>query len=159
MTAVTTAQGRSLSTQDGCVWLRRHDSFDSFVWGGRCMRLEEGSVADGGMSITTRQNPRGGVERDRTHMELPGLAEGTMVMKRLQYDRNKTALRRCFWDIDKRIHCAGMDRDAWNKWEEITRVCGAKFTERTIAARLGRRARTRWSTSLTPGSTRWTSTE
>ncbi len=133
MARISTPTGRTLSTQDGSVWLRRHDSLNAFVWGGRCMRTEEGSVADGGMSITTRQNPRGGVERDRTHMEVPGMAEGTVVMKRLQFDRNKTTMRSCLWDIDKRIHCGGIDRDAWNKWSEITRVCGAKFTERAIA--------------------------
>jgi len=128
---ITTAVGRSLSTQDGCVWLRRHGGLEAFVWGGRCMRIDENSVADGGLTITTRQDPRGGVERDRTHSELPGMAEGTVTMKRQMYDRNKTTMRKCMWDVDKRIHCDGMDRDAWNKWLEITRVCAAKFTERS----------------------------
>lgn len=131
--SLRTSTGRTLSTQDGTVWLQRYAAFEAFIWGGRCMRVEEGSVSEGGVTVTTRQNPRGGIERDAVHEEPPGMAEGTLVMKRTMYDRNKTVLRSCYWNIDKRIHCAGMDRDAWNEWEEITRVCQAKFGDRSMS--------------------------
>jgi len=125
--------GDSYGLQDGSIYIKKHDGLDPFIWGGRCWRLEDSSETLGGMSITTRFNPRGGVERDSIRAEAPGETSGTLIMKRLQADRAKTDLRRCYWDIDQRMQCGGMDRDAWEKWEEITRFCYSKFNERGLS--------------------------
>jgi len=125
--------GSSYGLQDGNVYIKKHDTLTPFVWGGRCWRLEDSSETLGGMSITTRFDPRGGVERDSVRPEAPGETSGTLIMKRLQADRAKTDLKRCYWDLDLRMHCAGGDRDAWTKWEEITRFCYSKFNERGLS--------------------------
>ncbi len=124
--------GKAYGRTDSHVWLRRHYPFAYFLWGGRCMRVEDGSEDLGGVSITTRQNVRGGVERHHARTEAPGTTSTSIVMKRLQRDRMKTELRRCWWDIDQRFHCGGMNRDAWNDWEEITRYCYGKPTGRDL---------------------------
>jgi len=118
--------------QDGSTYIKHHETLDPFIWGGRCWRLEDSSETLGGMTVTTRFNPRGGIERDTVRAEPPGETSGTLVMKRLQFDRAKTDLRTCYWDIDQRMQCAGMDRDAWERWEEITRYCYSKFNERGV---------------------------
>jgi hypothetical protein len=55
-------------------------------------------------------------------------------MKKLQYDRKKTDLKSCWWDIDQRAHCGGVDSDDWNEWKEITRYCYGSAGERTNPA-------------------------
>ena len=124
--------GNAYGLQDGSTYIKHHETLDPFIWGGRCWRLEDSSETLGGVTVTTRFNPRGGVERDTVRAEPPGETSGTLVMKRLQFDRAKTDLRTCYWDIDQRMQCAGMDRDAWERWEEITRYCYSKFNERGV---------------------------
>jgi len=125
--------GNAYGLQDGSTYIKHHGTLDPFVWGGRCWRLEDSSETMGGVTITTRFNPRGGIERDTVRAEPPGETSGTLVMKRLQADRAKSDLRRCYWDLDQRMQCGGMDRDAWTKWEEITRYCYSKFNERGLS--------------------------
>jgi len=125
--------GNSYGLQDGSVYIKKYGTLDPFVWGGRCWRLEDSSETLGGMTVTTRFNPRGGVERDTVRDEAPGNSSGTLAMKRLQADRAKTDLRRCKWILDQRMQCGGMDRDAPFKWEEITRQCYVKFSERSTS--------------------------
>ena len=117
---------------DGTVYLKKHDTLTPFVWGGRCMRLEEGTETLGGFAVTTRQNPRGGIERDGVRLEAPGETTTSLVMKRKQRDTMKTELRRCLYNIDQRMHCSGIDRDSPYKWEEITRYCMSKMTDRAL---------------------------
>lgn len=125
--------GKTYGLQDGHVYLRKYGTLDPFIWGGRCMRLEDHDDSLGGYTVTHRQNPRGGIEIDGARSEPAGGVDGTVVMKRVQYDRQKTNLRTCLWEVDQRMHCGGMDRDHWNKWEEITRACMSKFTGRTMS--------------------------
>lgn len=125
--------GNAYGLQDGSTYIKHHDTLTPFVWGGRCWRLEDSSETLGGVTVTTRFDPRGGIERDTVRAEPPGETSGTLVMKRLQADRAKTDLRRCYWDLDQRMQCGGMDRDAWTRWQEITRYCHAKFNERGLA--------------------------
>ena len=126
--------GDSFGIGAGHVYLKPHGTFQPFVWGGECMRLDDGTLNTGAVTITAKQDVRGGLKRDSIRVGMPGEASGTLVMKRVQANRMKTVLLNCFWIIDKRVHCGeGIDRDAWNQWEEITRVCAAKFTGRTIS--------------------------
>lgn len=125
--------GNVYGVQDGAVYLKQWDTFDPFTWGGRCMRLEEGTETLGGVTVTTRFNPRGGVERGGVRMEPPGATSTSIVMKRLQGDTMKTTLRTCLWDVDERMHCSGMDRDSPFAWKEITRYCRAKMSDRAVA--------------------------
>ena len=125
--------GNAYGLQDGSTYIKQHGTLSPFVWGGRCWRLEDSSETLGGLTITTRFDPRGGIERDSVRAEPPAEASGTLVMKRLQADRAKSDLRRCYWDLDQRMQCGGLDRDAWTKWEEITRYCYAKFNERGLS--------------------------
>jgi len=122
--------GNVYGVTDSHVYLKKHGVLTPFVWGGRCMRLEDGTEALGGVNVTTRQNPRGGLERDGVRAEGPGATTTGLAMKRIQRDTMKTELRRCFYDVDKRVHCSGIDRDSPYKWEEITRFCQAKMTDR-----------------------------
>jgi photosystem II stability/assembly factor-like uncharacterized protein len=125
--------GNAYGIQDGAVYVKRNETLDAFVWGGRCMKIEEGTETLGGFSVTTRFNPRGGVERDAIRMEPPGETTGSLVMKRLQADRAKTDLRSCLWDLDLRMICGGLDRDAPMGWEEITRYCQTKMSDRAVS--------------------------
>ena len=125
--------GNVYGIQDGAVYLKKHATLAPFVWGGRCMKLEDGTDNLGGVTVTTRFNPRGGVERGGVRLDAPGDVTTTLAMKRIQADTMKTELKMCFWDLDQRMHCSGIGRDAWTKWEEITRYCMAKMTDRTIS--------------------------
>jgi len=125
--------GNVYGTQDGVVYLKKYGTFAPFIWGGRCMRLEDTTDNLGGVTVTTRFNPRGGVERGGLRLDVPGDVSGTLAMKRIQADTMKTELKKCFWIVDQREHCSGLDRDAWTKWEEITRSCPAKMTDRVIS--------------------------
>ena len=124
--------GRVIKDQHLTVYLKLHSGLDPFVWGGRCMRLEETTESLGDITVTTRQNPRGGLERDGVTAGAPGLASGTLAMKRIAADTVKTELKTCFWDVDKRYHCDGIDLDAWNKWDEISRLCMTKMGDRAL---------------------------
>ena len=115
----------------GTVWLKKTPSFDPFDWGGACMRLDgESTETLGAMTVTHRQNPRGGVERDGVLIDPDAETSFTLMMKHKQANRKKTDLRRCLWIIDLRQHCK--DRDGWNNWSEITRHCTCKATSRTV---------------------------
>ena len=59
-------------TQAGNVYLKKSGTFDRFQWGGRVMRLDEGTDNLGGVSVTTQLNPRGGIERDNVLQDIPG---------------------------------------------------------------------------------------
>ncbi|NIQ91283.1 MAG: hypothetical protein GWN93_20660, partial [Deltaproteobacteria bacterium] len=79
--------GNAYGLEDVSVYIKQYGTLDAFVWGGRCWRLDDSSETLGGMTVTTRFNPRGGVERDTVRDEPPGETSGTLVMKRLQADR------------------------------------------------------------------------
>lgn len=123
--------GKTYGLQDGSVYLKKWNTFDPFIWGGRCMRLEETSSDEGSMTVTTRQNPRGGVERDAIRQDVPGASTASLVMKRMQADRARTELRTCFWEFDKRYSCDGSNRDSPFSWEQIDRLLMARTTSRT----------------------------
>ena len=125
--------GNVYGITDGTVYLKKSDTFAPFVWGGRCMRLEDITDNLGGVTVTTRQNPRGGIERGGLRLDAPGDVTSTLAMKRIQADTMKTELKMCFWDLDLRAHCSGIDRDAWTRWEEITRMCYTKMTDRVLS--------------------------
>lgn len=123
------------TTQAGTVYLKKASTFDRYVWGGRRMRLDESSDELGGLTVTTRQNPRGGIERDSILREAPGTVGFSLVMKHEQHDRMKTQLKRKFWHVDKRMHgVEGRDRDAPFAWDEITRKCYARSESRSTPA-------------------------
>lgn len=123
-------QGVVNSTHDDSVHLKRHATFDPFMWGGKCMALDDGAEALGGLTPTTRRSTYGGLERDGVLIGAPGLATTTLTMKKLHYDRKKTDLKFCLWDVDQRTTCGGEGADAWNKWTEIKRYCYGKANER-----------------------------
>lgn len=124
---------RVVKDQDSAVYLALHDSFDPFVWGGGCMRREEGTEELGGFTPTTQQNPRGGLIRDGVMEDPPGLWSGTLAMKRLAGDARKSELKYCYWDVDLRYFCEGKNLDAWNEWDEISRACRAKASNRKMS--------------------------
>ena len=123
--------GLTYGLQDASVYLKKHNTFDPFIWGGRCMRLDETSSDDGSITVTTRQNPRGGVERDTVRQDVPGASTTSLIMKRMQADLARTELRSCFWMIDKRYSCNGTNRDLPFSWEQIDRLTMANTTGRT----------------------------
>ena len=71
--------GNAYGLQDGSTYIKHHESLEPFVWGGRCWRLEDSSETMGGLTITTRFDPRGGIERDTVRAEPPGETSGTLV--------------------------------------------------------------------------------
>ena len=131
---ITPASGNTYFEQDATIWLKNFDGFDPLIWGGRCMRVDESTVEDGNLVVKTRLDPRGGLERDpAVRLGMPGMASGTLVMKLLQSNRNKTELRNCLWVLDQRWHCQGKDRDAPAAWEYIKRTCPTRFGTRSLA--------------------------
>ena len=125
-------EGTVLKSQDEAIWIKRANTFDAFQWLGRCAKVDEGTENLGDLTVTQRLNPRGGLERDSVLSGAPGEATTTLTLKRLQADKKKSDLRNCFWNLDQRTQCGGMDSDAWNKWDEIIRHCYGKATERGI---------------------------
>lgn len=116
----------------GTVWLKKTPTFDAFEWGGRCMRIDGDTTETlRAMTVTHRQNPRGGVERDGVLLDPPGETSLTLMMKHRQSRRKKTELKTCFWVIDSRQHCK--DKDAYNNWVEITRYCTCAANQRTVS--------------------------
>lgn len=116
----------------GTVWLKKTPSFDPFDWGGACMRIDgDGTETLSAMTVTHRQNPRGGVERDGVILDPPAEATMSLMMKHQQAKRKKTELKRCLWIVDERQHCK--DKDAWNGWDEITRYCNCAAGDRTVS--------------------------
>lgn len=115
----------------GTIWLKKTPTFDPFDWGGQCMRIDgESTETLGAMTVTHRQNPRGGVERDGILIDPDAETTFTLMMKFKQAQREKTNLKKCLWIIDQRQHC--IDKDGWNKWIEITRHCTCKANQRTV---------------------------
>jgi photosystem II stability/assembly factor-like uncharacterized protein len=121
-------------TQAGTVYLKKAGTFGRFEWGGRQMRLGESQDELGGASVTTRQNPRGGIERDSILLEAPGTVSFDLMMKDVQASRKKSELKRFFYHIDKRLHVEGRDRDAPDAWTEIIRKVWCKASGRTTPA-------------------------
>ena len=116
----------------GTVYLKRTPTFDVFTWGGACMRIDGDTTETlSAMTVTHRQNPRGGVERDSLIIDPPAEATLTLMMKHRQASRKKTELKRCLWIVDERQHCR--DKDTWNAWSEITRYCTCIANQRTMS--------------------------
>lgn len=116
----------------GTVYLKKTPTFDPFVWGGACMRID-GDITEtlGAMTVTHRQNARGGIERDGIIIDPDAEVAFTLMMKHRQAQRKKTELKKCLWIIDERQYCG--DFDAWNKWKEILRNCTCKANQRTTS--------------------------
>ena len=116
----------------GTVWLKKTPTFDAFEWGGACMRIDGDTTETlGAMTVTHRQNPRGGVERDGIIIDPDAEASLTLMMKWRQAKRKKTELKKCLWIVDLRHYCG--DKDAHNKWKEIARFCTCKANQRTLS--------------------------
>lgn len=116
------------TAQDDTIWIQRFGNFDAFKWVGGCARLDDGTYTLGDLTVTQKQNPRGGLMRDQVLTGPPGEATNTLTIKRLLGDRKRADLMSCFWNIDQRTNCK--DRDGWNAWKEIIRLCEGKATER-----------------------------
>ncbi len=125
--------GDALGMTDGHVYLKQRDTFDPYVWGGQCMRIDEQTVALAKRSVTTRQAVGGGVERHQIRADPPGPSTFSLIMKRIQANYFKTMIMTCSWNVDHRIHCEGESRDSWNKWTEITRACNGGADERRMS--------------------------
>lgn len=120
------------TTQAGTVYIKRAGTFDRFVWAGRQARRGEAEEEIGGLSVTTRQNPRGGIERDSILQDIPGTVDFDLMLKHTQSNKLKTELKQFFYHVDKRVMREnGRDRDAPDKWLEIDRVIWSKATNRT----------------------------
>jgi hypothetical protein len=127
-------QTNVFNTQAGNVYLKPAGAFTRYVWGGRRMRMDEIQEPLGGVSTTTKFDARGGVQRDSLLQDVPGAITTSIVMKHEQQDRMKSELASNFWNVDKRTHVQGKDRDAPDKWVEIRRLMTGKATQRTDPA-------------------------
>lgn len=126
--------GNARFTQDDTIWIQPFAVGAPFVWLGDCARLDEGTENLGEISTTARRDPRGGLRRHSILKSMPAEVTDTLVFKRIQYDRKKTELVNCFWNIDQRTMCGGIDADDWNGWDEIIRRCYGNATGRTNPA-------------------------
>lgn len=120
-------------TQAGTPYIKRAGTFERFVWAGRQAKRGEADEDLGGLEVTTRQNPRGGIERDSILQDVPGTVDFDIVLKHVQANRLKTELKQgFFFHVDKRVMREnGRDRDAPDKWIEIDRVVWSKAASRT----------------------------
>ena len=125
--------GDAFGMADGHVYLKSEGTFDPYVWGGKCMRIDEQTIALRKLAITLRQAVGGGVERHQVRYEPPGESSFSLIMKRVQASRIKTLLMSCLWSIDHRVHCNGMERDNPNGWKEITRFVVSAADERRMS--------------------------
>lgn len=133
MPDIQTVTGTVYHEVDGYPWIGKYHSFEGMIWAGACARLDAGTVEDGDMTVHTRQNARGGLERDpNVRVGTPGEASGSLIIKLVQSNRMREILRKCLWILDKRFGCEGRDRDAFNAWETIVRVCPTNFGRREI---------------------------
>lgn len=130
----TGLQTNVFTTQAGNVYLKPAGAFTRYIWGGRRMRMEEVQEPLGGVSTTTKFNPRGGIQQDSLLQDVPGAVTTSIIMKHEQQDRMKSELAANFWNVDKRTHVEGRDRDAPDKWVEIRRLMTGKATQRTDPA-------------------------
>lgn len=128
------ADGTAVKTQDDTVWIQPYGTYIPFAWLGTCARLDEGTESLGDVSVTHKRNPRGGLSRHSVLKGAPGETTDTLTIKRLQYDRKRSDLISCWWNIDQRLMCGGINADAWNEWTEIIRRCYGSATERGIPA-------------------------
>lgn len=122
--------GTAATAQNDTIWIRRADTLNPFAWMGGCAKLDDGTQNLGDLTVTQKQNPRGGLMRDGVLVGPPGESTTMLTMKRLQGDRKRQDIARCFWTVDQRMNCK--DRDAWNSWEEIIRYWYGKATEKGI---------------------------
>jgi len=126
-------EGKTYNMQAGTVWLRKSGSLNAATWGGGCMRLEDIVLNTGGLTVTQKQDPRGGLEPDGVLLGSRTGATSTLIMKRKQFDKRKTELLRCLWDFTMRMTCDGTDLELFNSWEEATLISKAKITTRTMS--------------------------
>jgi hypothetical protein len=126
--------GEARLAHDETIWIHQWGTLTPFTWMGDCARLDEGTEALGETTVTSRRDPRGGLRRHSVLKSQPGEVTDTLVFKRLQFDKKRTDLKKCAWDVDQRASCEGIDADAWNKWEEIIRRCRGLAGERTNPA-------------------------
>ena len=115
--------GNARFAHDDTLWIQRWGTFDPFVWLGDCAKLDEGTEVLGDVSVTARRDPRGGLRRHSVLAGAPAESTDTLIFKRLEDDKKKTALKTCWWNLDQRMMCGGVDADAWNSWDEIIRRC------------------------------------
>jgi len=125
--------GNAYGMADGHVYLKQASTFDPYAWGGRCMRIDEQTIALRKGTATMRQATGGGVERHQMRYEPPGESAFSLIMKRTQASQIKTLLMSCDWHVDHRIHCDGAGRDNPHGWEEITRFCFSGADERRMS--------------------------
>ncbi len=129
-----TLSGTKATTQAGTVYVKQSGTFDRFEWLGAVTRLDESTNNIGGLTLTTAQNPRGGIMRDGVNQDVPGTVDFSIVMKQLLGNRKKTELLKCWFNVDRRTMCGGRDRDDPFAWKEIVRKCYGKATTRTTPA-------------------------
>ena len=126
--------GVPFSITDAHVYLKRYGDGDPFVGGGKAMRISGDIDTDNGSpSTSTRLNINGGIELDQMREGAPGSTNFVLEMKDTQGNVFKSLLGNCWWIIDKRTHCKGRNRDAWNEWVDIERMCPSKASGRTVS--------------------------
>ncbi len=123
--------GNVWSTQDGTIFIKPNGMPIPFQWLGNCSMLEDGTDTYGSTVVTRKRNPNGGVGVHSIYQGAGEMSSVGLVIKKLQYDRKKSELRRCWWVLDDREMCGGIGADYWNQWREIKRYCYGRFTERT----------------------------
>jgi hypothetical protein len=127
-------EGTAYKTQDNTLYIQKYATLDQFQWMGNCARIDDGEQPLGDIATTRKRSPNGGTVVDDASAGIPDTASTSVVMKKLQADRKKTDLKRCWWTLDDREMCGGKGSDYWNRWEEITRYCQGRATGRTINA-------------------------
>lgn len=121
----------NFNTQSGVVYIKKANSADPYTWAGRFAQLAEIVTPYGDQTPTQAFNPRGGIYVDGTLTAEAGVVTTTMTIKAEHYSRARTELVGKKFNIDRRMHIEGVDRDSPNSWIDIERMMEAKATTRT----------------------------
>lgn len=128
------ADGTVEQTTDNTPYIKRAQSLDPFVWMGNCVRIDETAAPYGDITITRKRSPRGGVVPHTALQGIPDVVTVPVIMKKIQADRKRTDLKKCWWVFDDRLYCGGAGSSDPFGWSEIHRLWMGRFTNRADSA-------------------------
>jgi len=124
----------NFTTQSASIYIKMLGDTEPYQWAGRKAQLGAITTPYGAVTATTAFNPRGGLYKDGVLVAEPGEVTTELTIKHVQHSRMRSALLNRSFNLDKRTHMSGKDKDSPTRWEDIERIVNARITDRTTAA-------------------------